>query len=92
MYLMQINSTFLLDLKHFKHFKHLAPLLFYNIKEKVFVEIYFKTAFAKLNPREIFRMPEFAKLNPREIFEKTRFAKYDFFDLAKLNPRENLSD
>ena len=33
---MQINSTFLLDLKHFKHFKHLAPLLFYNIKEKVF--------------------------------------------------------
>ena len=47
---------------------------------QMFVEIYFKTAFAKLNPREIFRMPEFAKLNPREIFEKTRF--------AKLNPRE----
>ena len=33
---------------------------------QMFVEIYFKTAFAKLNPREIFRMPEFAKLNPRE--------------------------
>ena len=33
-----------------------------------------------------------AKLYPREIFRKPEFAKYDFFDLAKLNPRENLSD
>jgi len=35
---------------------------------------------------------EFAKLNVRKIFEKTKIAKYDFFDLAILNPRENLSD
>jgi len=40
-------------------------------------------SFFPLNPRESFRKPEFAKLNPHEI---------EFFDLAKLNPRENLSD
>jgi len=49
----------------------------------MFREICFKTEFAKLNPRKIFGKPEFAKINLHEI---------RFFDLAKLNSRENLSD
>ena len=77
------------DVLELRYESYLLFLINPHLKNKCFWII--KSWFVKIGPREKFENGRFAKVSIREIFGKGWFvklvlAKYDFFDLAKINP------